>query len=185
LSLYGACRLIALIIDPQQQFSARPVPSFHNLVEGPVSVDELLEDGQVLVFPGGEPFRILHTPGHEGGHLAFYFAHSGVLISVDALMPVGDMPTYDNFRKTVDSSQKLAGLLGVETLLSSFDGPTKGAEQIQALMQERIAWLYRIDEVVRAVSVLPADQRTQAAVTQLGLPPVCCNPVVQLAFSSH
>jgi glyoxylase-like metal-dependent hydrolase (beta-lactamase superfamily II) len=36
---------------------------------------------------GGEPFRILHTPGHSDGHLSFFHEQSGILFGGDILLP--------------------------------------------------------------------------------------------------
>jgi glyoxylase-like metal-dependent hydrolase (beta-lactamase superfamily II) len=46
----------------------------------PCPVDEALNDGDEI---GG--LEVLHTPGHSPGHLSFYSAERGVLISGDAI----------------------------------------------------------------------------------------------------
>jgi glyoxylase-like metal-dependent hydrolase (beta-lactamase superfamily II) len=46
----------------------------------PCPIDETLDDGAEI---GG--FQVLHTPGHSPGHLSFYSAERGVLISGDAI----------------------------------------------------------------------------------------------------
>jgi glyoxylase-like metal-dependent hydrolase (beta-lactamase superfamily II) len=49
----------------------------------PVSVDELLEDGERLDLAGGT--RVIFTPGHTPGHTSLYLERSKVLIAGDAL----------------------------------------------------------------------------------------------------
>jgi len=46
----------------------------------PASVDELIEDGQVLPIGGG--LRVIHTPGHTPGHVSLLWRR--VLIAADA-----------------------------------------------------------------------------------------------------
>jgi glyoxylase-like metal-dependent hydrolase (beta-lactamase superfamily II) len=46
----------------------------------PCPIDETLDDGAEI---GG--LQVLHTPGHSPGHLSFYSAERGVLISGDAI----------------------------------------------------------------------------------------------------
>lgn len=48
------------------------------------AVDSYIEDGDVVEV-GGLRFEALYTPGHAPGHLAFYAAEQGLVISGDAL----------------------------------------------------------------------------------------------------
>ncbi len=48
------------------------------------NVDGYVEDGEVIRV-GGLSFNALYTPGHAPGHLAFYSADEGLVISGDAL----------------------------------------------------------------------------------------------------
>ena len=52
------------------------------------AVDGYIEDGEVLEV-GGLRFEALYTPGHAPGHLAFYAAAEGLVISGDALFAGG------------------------------------------------------------------------------------------------
>jgi len=47
----------------------------------PCPVDETVKDGQTVA-----SLEVLHTPGHTPGHLAFYSADRGVLLSGDAIV---------------------------------------------------------------------------------------------------
>ena len=52
------------------------------------AVDGYVEDGDVLEI-GGLRFEALYTPGHAPGHLAFYAAGEGLVLSGDALFAGG------------------------------------------------------------------------------------------------
>lgn len=51
-----------------------------------VTVGERLTDGQLLPIAGG--LRVIHTPGHSPGHVAFLHEPSGVLIAGDSIFNV-------------------------------------------------------------------------------------------------
>ena len=49
----------------------------------PLAVDEELTDGQVLPDAGG--LRVIHTPGHSPGHVAYLHEPTGVLVTGDSI----------------------------------------------------------------------------------------------------
>jgi glyoxylase-like metal-dependent hydrolase (beta-lactamase superfamily II) len=51
-----------------------------------VPVGERLTDGQLLPVSGG--LRVIHTPGHSPGHVAFHHEPTGVLITGDSIFNV-------------------------------------------------------------------------------------------------
>ncbi len=57
-----------------------PVP---RIAEGLVA----LAPNETISAPGG-PLRVIHSPGHTPGHVAFYREHDGVLFSGDAAMNI-------------------------------------------------------------------------------------------------
>ncbi|TPW12403.1 MAG: Zn-dependent hydrolase-like glyoxylase, partial [bacterium] len=95
-----------------------------------VPVEPVLLDGVVRDLPGrpGWRLRVVHTPGHAPGHLAFFEEVSGTLIAGDMVAgvgwimidpPDGDMAVY------LDSLRRLAGL-GASALFPSHGAPTTG-----------------------------------------------------------
>jgi glyoxylase-like metal-dependent hydrolase (beta-lactamase superfamily II) len=85
------------------------------------SADGYVEDGQVLAI-GGIEVRVMHTPGHSPGHVAFYLPGQRVIIGGDLIMmnSIGrtDLPDsdadelYRSIRKVMrlpDETQLLAG----------------------------------------------------------------------------
>lgn len=59
----------------------------------PGRADGLIADGDVLRF-GGLSCRVIHTPGHAPGHVAFYFEEQAVLIGGDLIIG-GAIGRYD------------------------------------------------------------------------------------------
>lgn len=73
------------------------------LAERGIAVDGALHDGERIVLDGAFPVRILHTPGHTRGHLAFFCEEHATLLCGDLAStlstivvdpPEGDMSAY-------------------------------------------------------------------------------------------
>lgn len=118
--------------DPERNlsaFSGKPITA--------PEADELLEDAQTLDVLG-EPWTILHTPGHSPGGVAFYSAQRGVTISGDALFfgSIGrtDFPGCDEVALHRSIREKLYTLPD-DTLVLSGHGPetTIGREKAMNL----------------------------------------------------
>lgn len=60
---------------------------------GSVRVDRFIEDGEVIQLKGDPQIRLeaMHTPGHARGHLCFYEARTGTLISGDNIVGLGSV----------------------------------------------------------------------------------------------
>jgi glyoxylase-like metal-dependent hydrolase (beta-lactamase superfamily II) len=75
-------------------------------------VDREINDGEALPLAGG--LRVLHTPGHSAGHVAFFWPqHGGVLLAGDtcANLPTLDYsPGYDDFAQGQRTLGKLTQL---------------------------------------------------------------------------
>ena len=85
------CRIIAhraekdWIEDTEKQFKERPVPGFHTLVAGPITLDRLLGDGEIVDCGGKIRAEVIHTPGHSRGSITLLFPSEKALITGDAL----------------------------------------------------------------------------------------------------
>lgn len=103
------CRILAhraerdWIEDTEKQAKERPVPGFNFLVSGSVSVDELLDGGELIELEKGMQCRVVHTPGHSAGSISLLFEKEGVLFTGDALPVVGDLPIYDDIGTCLES----------------------------------------------------------------------------------
>jgi len=176
------------IEDTDKQKNERPVPGFDMLVEGPVTLDSILEDGQTLVT--GDDFRcqVFHTPGHSKGSISLVFTEEKVLFTGDALPMPGDLPIYDDMATSLRSLRKLLDLsAGANTVLSSWEEPVQGKEEISRRIRGSIAYLERIHNAV--LHHHKKHNETGMAlcrmvVEEIGLPPFAANPLVAKAFMS-
>lgn len=104
------------------------VAAHSNLTGGPVKVDRVLEDGNLLDLGEGMVLRVIHTSGHSKGSISLLLSPDNVLFSGDAVPLVGDIPIYDNVEEVISSLRKLREVADVGVLLSSWDDPVKGYE---------------------------------------------------------
>ncbi|MDQ6651705.1 MAG: MBL fold metallo-hydrolase [Acidobacteriota bacterium] len=87
-----------------------------------IRFDRCVEDGEVIKL-NGEPeimLRAMHTPGHARGHLCFYEARTGTLISGDNIVGLGSVlidPPEGNMRDYLGSLQRLRALPNVSLIL--------------------------------------------------------------------
>lgn len=176
------------IEDTEKQFRERPVPGFHTLVGGPVTVDRLLGDGEIVSLDETITCEVMHTPGHSRGSLALFFANEKAIITGDALPLPDDLPIYEDIVASVNSIKRLKKIQNIETLLSSWEAPIHGDERIGKRIYDSILYLYRIHEtVLKAKSHGKEDlmDLCRYVVTEMGLPPFAANPLVAKSFASN
>jgi hydroxyacylglutathione hydrolase len=173
------------IEDVDRQVAERPVPGFHTLVEGPVKVDQVLADGDVLDLGDGASLRVLHTPGHAAGHVSLVYGEDGVLFAGDAIPLAGTAPIYDDVPASRRSVERLLQVEGLRWLCSSWDAPC-GAEQIQGAMEGGLAWIGRVHGVVEGLRG-SGDARELApqVLAGLGLPAAAMNPLFVRSVGAH
>lgn len=86
-----------------------------------IEVDHFIEDGDVITLDG-EPsleLKALHTPGHARGHLCFYDADRGALLTGDNIVGVGSVlidPPEGNMRDYLDSLERMRALPNLSVL---------------------------------------------------------------------
>ncbi|MBN1919516.1 MAG: MBL fold metallo-hydrolase [Verrucomicrobia bacterium] len=177
------------IEDVELQARRRPVPGFHELVEGGVPVDDVLDDGARIDLGAGQTLRVIHTPGHSPGHIALLHEAGRVLITGDALVESGSMPTYTDAADTVRSLQRLRRFVGVDLLLSSLDDAPITRDRIAERVNAATAYVGKVHRAVRASQAAAPDldltRRTADVIERLGLPPFAANPITALALASH
>jgi glyoxylase-like metal-dependent hydrolase (beta-lactamase superfamily II)/8-oxo-dGTP pyrophosphatase MutT (NUDIX family) len=98
------------------------------LAERGITVDENLEDGQRIVLDGSPPFpvRVVHTPGHARGHVAFFDETFGSLLGGDLTAGIGTIvidPPEGNMDDYLASLRRVSDL-GARTLFPSHGPPT-------------------------------------------------------------
>lgn len=174
------------IEDTEKQFRERPIPGFHNLVEGPVSPDIVLNDRDVLKLEQGLELKIYHTPGHSKGSVALYLEKDAALVTADALPLPGDLPLYEDIGDSIASIKTLQALPGVRFVFSSWEEPLEGETEITGRMEESLQLFYKIHRTVCA-QVEPGQSDVdlcRKVVSALSLPPVAVNPIMTKAFAS-
>ncbi|MDD1751534.1 MAG: hypothetical protein LUQ38_00385 [Methanotrichaceae archaeon] len=84
------------------------------LVTDPVEVDNLVLDGESVLFGECSSASSLFTPGHSPGSLSLYFPNEKALFCGDAIPLKGDVPNYDSYSLTLSSLEKLEKLTSIE-----------------------------------------------------------------------
>jgi len=97
----------------------------------PVTVDELVADGQVLPALGG--LRVVETPGHTPGHISLFAPSAGILFVGDSLVsengrlrPSQGMNTWDEARAL--ESVRLQAALGARIVCSAHGPVVRDAQ---------------------------------------------------------
>lgn len=188
------CRVLAhqaetdWIEDTEKQFRERPVPGFHNLVGGPVAIDRPLNGGEILELGRDFKCEVIYTPGHSRGSISLLFPGEKAVFTGDSLPVPNDMPIYDDVVSLVNSVKRIRDLKDLDTLVSSWDAPARGRQDIDRRIEEGLSYLRRIHS-----AVLKAGGRGQydimevcrIVVGELGLPPHAANPLVARSIASN
>jgi hydroxyacylglutathione hydrolase len=177
----------AWVEDTQRQLKERPVPGFSSLVEGPAQVDEFLPDGSSLELEEKVSLKIIHTPGHSKGSVSILYENESALFTGDCLIAPGDLPIYENIADLIKSIRKLQNIHPVNVLLSSWEVPIKGRENIARRMNESLQYLDKIHRTVLQISggrKIEPMQLCKQVIKALGLPPAAINPLVAKGFAS-
>lgn len=144
----------------------------HRLTAAPLAeairVDRFIEDGDTIELAGSPEIvlRALHTPGHARGHLCFYDAGTGTLLSGDNIVGLGsvliDTPE-GNMRDYLTSLERLRALPNVSVIFGGH-GPAIASPypKIAEYISHRLERERNILEAVRA-----GDTTTAQIVTRV------------------
>jgi hydroxyacylglutathione hydrolase len=178
----------AWIENTQLQERERPVPGFAELVSGPVNVDRLLTDGDILTFGNDIILKVYHTPGHSSGSISLLSQDNGIVFSGDVVPQPGDMPIYENVVDLAHSLVRLAGIDNLTALYSSWADPLEGRDAIKAI-SDGIRYLKEIHAVVMQVDYESGKpdptELCKQCVAKLKLPHIAANPLVAHSLLSH
>jgi glyoxylase-like metal-dependent hydrolase (beta-lactamase superfamily II) len=171
----------AWIEDTGRQEKERPVPGFNTLVGGPVKVDRLLGDGDIVPLGEGRSIEVIHTPGHSPGSISLLLQPEMALFSGDAIPVPGDLPVYDNPAESARSIERLMDIEGIQYLFSSWDEPRVG-EEVYWAMDDGFAWVEQVSGAVREMMTshpgIDTAEFTLLVMKEIGLPPEAANPMV-------
>ncbi|WP_292418989.1 MBL fold metallo-hydrolase [Methanoregula sp.] len=176
------------IEDTDLQNRERPVPGFSTLVGGPVPLDHELVDGDTIDPDGSGHYdlEVIHTPGHSPGSISLFLKGEGALFSGDAVPVAGDLPVYDDARKSVRSLQRLKRTRNIRILLSAWDEPRSG-KAVYDRMDQAASYLEMIHKaVIQASETGTSDiiEFTKRTAALLGLPPQAANPLLARTFAA-
>jgi glyoxylase-like metal-dependent hydrolase (beta-lactamase superfamily II) len=130
---------------------------------GTIEVDRFIEDDDVIKLEG-EPeivLRAMHTPGHARGHLCFYEARTGTLISGDNLVGLGSVlidPPEGDMRDYLQSLERMRALPNL-TVIFGGHGPAIGNpySKIDEYISHRLEREANILEAFRDGATTPAE----------------------------
>ncbi|MGI8918242.1 MAG: MBL fold metallo-hydrolase [Pyrinomonadaceae bacterium] len=137
----------------------------HRLTAEPLAeairVDRFIEDGDTIKLTGSPEMALwaLHTPGHARGHLCFYDAATGALLSGDNIVGLGsvliDLPE-GNMRDYLTSLERLGALPNVSVIFGGH-GPAiaNSYAKIAEYISHRLEREQNILEAVRAGDATP------------------------------
>ena len=176
------------IEDVERQYRERPILNLFELVAGPVRVDRVLKEGDMIEWDEGKTLRVLETPGHSSGSVSFHSKEEGALFSGDAVPAANTLPIYVNPRECIESIKKLQKVPGVNHLLSSWHDPLKG-DAIPRVMEEGIRYIERIDEIMvdleKTMGSASLEELSLRALDRLGIKIPKVPPLVMTSFGGH
>ncbi len=132
----------------RKHLGEQTVVAAHRLTAGPLAetihVDRFIEDGDTIKLAGSPEIvlQALHTPGHARGHLCFYDAGSGALLSGDNIVGLGSVlidPPEGNMRDYLTSLERLRALPNVSVIFGGH-GPAvaNSYEKISEYISHRL-----------------------------------------------
>ncbi len=125
-------------------------------LRGEIEIEKFIEDEEVFILKDerGETFEInaLHTPGHARGHLCFYDAEFGFLLSSDNVLGFGSVliaPPEGNMTDYLDSLERMKNLPNLNFLSGSHGAAVSDAKgKIESYIKHR---LEREQSILRAM----------------------------------
>jgi hydroxyacylglutathione hydrolase len=110
-------------------------------------IDETVGEGDTLHF-GGEPVRVMETPGHTAGHVSYHFPQSGVVFTADTLFALGCGRLLECPPETMFASlKKIAVLPGTTRVYCGHEYTEANARFALTVDPENSALVARADEI--------------------------------------
>ena len=177
---------IKWIEDTELQLKERPIPGFSSLITGPVKVDHILKDGDLIELSEESSLEVIHTPGHSKGHIALYYKKDGAIITGDCVPVRRDMPVYDDVKLSMDSINKLLKRSDIAVLLSAWAEPGYNSQAYKNL-QDGLNYIMDIHREVNSQKTKSQDVKTIAGIVckKLGLPESTMNPLFFNTIAAH
>lgn len=156
----------------RDHLSEKTIVSAHTLTARPlagnVRVDRFIADGDSISLAGSPAITLqaLHTPGHTRGHLCFYDANRGALLSGDNIVGLGSVlidPPEGNMRDYMASLERMRALPNLSVIFGGH-GPAiaNPYNKIDEYISHR---LDREEKILKAVS--EGDSTPEQIVTRV------------------
>ena len=163
----------------------------HRLTAEPLArtmpVDRLIEDNDVIELRGSPTIRLqaVHTPGHTRGHLCFYEARTGTLISGDNIVGLGSVliePEEGNMRDYLKSLKRMRQLPDLSVIFGGH-GPAMGNpyQKIDEYINHR---LEREQNILRAIKEGATSVKDIVARVYTDVSPKA-HPMAERAVAAH
>lgn len=172
----------------EKQNQLRPVPGFFTLVDKPVIVDELINDGQIMKTGSGLTLRFNKAAGHSRGSLNILFEEDKILFTADSIPLKNDIPNYDDYIELMDSLVKIKNRRDFTILLTSWTPPLIEPDRISEIINAGEMYMKRINAVVMECHKNKENDKLESCksvIGKLGLPMFFVNPITDKAFRSH
>ncbi|MEO6590478.1 MAG: MBL fold metallo-hydrolase, partial [Pyrinomonadaceae bacterium] len=144
----------------KEKFNLEIPISAHRLtaesLDGKIEVQKFIEDEEIFNLQDeyGEDFQLtaLHTPGHARGHLCFYDASKGFLLSSDNVVGTGSVviaPPEGNLLNYLASLERMKNLPNLKHLCGSHGSAVFDARaKIESYIEHR---LERENQIIKAI----------------------------------
>jgi endoribonuclease LACTB2 len=134
-------------------------------IKDKIQVERFIEDNETieLELNSGENFKLmaLHTPGHARGHLCFYDAARGFLLSGDNVIATGSVliaPPEGDMRAYIASLKRMKNLPGLRFLCGSHGAAIFDARgKIESFIRHRLEREQKILEAIETGAKTPRE----------------------------
>lgn len=144
-----------------------------------------LSDGEVISLEGDHEWRVLHTPGHDRGHICLQNTHTRTLVIGDMAASVGTIliaPGDGDMQIYLEQLERLAGTdasLALPAHGDPIDEPT-------ALFRKYIAHrLMRENKVFQAIEKAPGSTDTELVPIAYDDAPAHLHPIALFSLRAH
>jgi glyoxylase-like metal-dependent hydrolase (beta-lactamase superfamily II) len=167
-------------VDPMLLKS--PAPGIPPMVGGPVPIDRLLNDGDIVRPGKGLTAEVLHTPGHTPGSISLFLREEMALFTGDTVQAPGRAPIYTDPVALVRSLRRLKGIPGIRHYLPGHDVPSEGDVTYRRL-EDSLNYIRHVHAAIKkAASEIPGSPDPQAladrVLSELGLPRAAALPFI-------
>lgn len=109
------------IEDIDLQYEKRPIPGYYSLVDGSVTVDRILSDGDLLCLEPGITIQVIGVPGHSRESLCFYYREQKILFTGDSIPEPSDALIYEDSHASEETLKRLELLEEVDMYCPAWD----------------------------------------------------------------